>query len=278
MNKIKVWLMDRHSQLMAIIPQLQEKLKSCPRRLLIGVPAGILTLSCVAVVIAVTASQEPEVVSLRSPQYEVQEAAVQFDTESKQVYSADDGVIVIPAAVMAPATTQSSESAQSQAAETAAGGDTDAIWEADKVVTYNSFTVYEKAEQADGSLGVLSIPAISLNDNVYHTESELESMTKGIAHFAHTSVWDGNIGLCSHNINYDLSDGYFKNLHLLKEGDEVRLNTELGERIYAVTLIKEIPDTDWTGLSRTPDNRVSMITCVSGKPEQRLLVQAVEKR
>ncbi len=103
-------------------------------------------------------------------------------------------------------------------------------------------------------------------------------MTKGIAHFAHTSVWDGNIGLCSHNVNYDLSDGYFKNLYQLKEGDEVRLNTELGERIYAVTLIKEIPDTDWTALGRTPDNRISMITCISGKPEQRLLVQAVEKR
>lgn len=58
----------------------------------------------------------------------------------------------------------------------------------------------------------------------------------------------------------------------------MRFSTELGERVYTVSTVKEIADTDWTGLGRTPDNRITMITCITGKPDLRLLVQCVEKR
>lgn len=146
------------------------------------------------------------------------------------------------------------------------------------MVTYNSFTEPEKIQQEDGSLGVLSIPKLGLSVNIFEAEDEIEAMTKGVAHFKHTTSWDGSIGLCGHNVNYDLTDGYFKNLHQLGKGDEVRITTSLGERIYQVQTVKEISDSDWTGLNRTQDNRVTMITCITGKPSLRLMIQAVEKR
>lgn len=205
---------------------------------------------------------------LRSPQYEVRPVQMDFNVEDNPVYTADDGVVVIPIAAQPTVAEPTRVSDPS---------DTEAIWKEDKVVTYNSFTTQDTIKQEDGSLGVLSIPKINLGVNVYQAEDEMESMTKGAAHFAYTSVWDGNVGVCAHNVNFDLSDGYFKNLHLLKKGDEIRYSTTLGERIYTVSKIAEISEDDWSYLGRTPDNRITMITCISGKPTKRLMVQAVEK-
>lgn len=83
--------------------------------------------------------------------------------------------------------------------------------------------------------------------------------------------------MCGHNVNFDLTDGYFKNIHTLKEGDTLTYKTALGQRTYSVTAVKEIADDDWSWLGRTEDNRITLITCISGKPAARLVVQAVER-
>ena len=41
---------------------------------------------------------------------------------------------------------------------------------------------------------------------------------------------------------------------------------------------KVIYDTDWSDLQTTKDNRITMITCIANKPNQRLCVQAVEEK
>ena len=41
---------------------------------------------------------------------------------------------------------------------------------------------------------------------------------------------------------------------------------------------KVIYDTDWTYLENTKDNRITMITCIKDKPNQRLCVQAIEEK
>ncbi len=104
---------------------------------------------------------------------------------------------------------------------------------------------------------------------------EMEAMSHGVAHFKTTSSWDGNIGLCSHNVNFDLTDGYFKSIHTLQAGDIISYATALGSRTYAVETVAEISETDWSYLGRTEDNRVTLITCISGRPRSRLVVQAV---
>ena len=153
------------------------------------------------------------------------------------------------------------------------------VWDQDAVATYNAFTLPEKAmlDEENGSIGVLSIPALGLSVNVYEAEDEMEAMSRGVAHFKSTSAYDGNVGLSAHNINFDGTDGYFKNLHTLKTGDTVSYKTALGQREYEVSLVKTISETDWSYLSRSTENRLTMVTCISGKPTQRVLVQAIQK-
>jgi LPXTG-site transpeptidase (sortase) family protein len=152
--------------------------------------------------------------------------------------------------------------------------DPEAIWTEE---TYaGNHTPVEKAQMKDGSLGVLTIPAISLSANVYESPDNMEAMDKGIAHFPSSSAWDGNVSMSAHNINLDGSDGYFKNLHTLVKGDTITYQTALGERTYAVESVSSIAATDWTPLGYTDDHRITLITCISGQPEKRLCVTALE--
>jgi len=178
------------------------------------------------------------------------ENEITFNMERNHAYSAGDGVIVI------------GEMGTPAAIATAA------------VKVGGRYTLPDDALMIDGSIGVLSVPKLSLSVNVYETDDEMEAMTHGLAHFKTTSSWSGNIGLAGHNVNEDLTDGFLKNLHTLKPGDAVLYRTALGARTYAVTTIREIDETDWSYLGRTEDDRVTIITCISGKPRSRLVVQA----
>jgi LPXTG-site transpeptidase (sortase) family protein len=207
------------------------------------------------------------------------ETEITFDMEANRAYTASDGVVVIPASVIpadeAPAAAVDtspafyvSDDAVSQTASNPASA-------AAPVKIGGNYTIPEDVMMSDGSVGVLSIPKLSLAVNVYETEDEMEAMTHGLAHFKTTSAWSGNIGICGHNVNFDLTDGYFKNIHMLKAGDVINYTTALGSRNYAVETVAEIAETDWSYLGRTEDNRITLITCISGKPRSRLVVQAV---
>ena len=143
------------------------------------------------------------------------------------------------------------------------------------VADAGNYTLPEKAELKDGNIGVLTIESIGVSAPVYETDDEMEAMRKGIAHYKTTSAWNGNIGLCSHNGT--ASYCWFRDLYKLKKGDVVTYQTALGTQTYEVTEIKEIDETDWSMLGRTEDNRITMTTCIDGKPSKRLVVQAIEK-
>ena len=137
------------------------------------------------------------------------------------------------------------------------------------------FTLPDGLYYSDGSLGRLRIPSLGLSVKVYEDES-LESLAKGAGHFKSTSCWDGNVGLCSHNVPPAGAVAFFRDLHLLEAGDTLTYQTAQGERQYQVTEVREIAGDDWSYLSRTDDNRITMITCITGKPDLRLMVQARE--
>ena len=126
----------------------------------------------------------------------------------------------------------------------------------------------------DDEIGTLTIPDILL-DNVPIRESvELSTLSETIGHFPSTSIYEGNVGLASHNSG---SKGdFFKNLRKIKIGSEIFYQTQYGTKRYVVTLKKEIDETDWSYLQETEDNRITLITCVAGQKEKRLCVQAVE--
>lgn len=192
--------------------------------------------------------------------------------ESIQVYDSTQGEIVIDDSGM--------EDRKTVVTPTATTGkrtnDPETIWTDASAYTGNH-TPIEQAQMADGSLGVLAVEKISLSVNVYEGPDQMEDMSKGAAHFPHTSAWDGNVGLSAHNINFDGTDGFFKNLYQLAEGDEITYRCELGERAYTVEAVKTIDAADWSPLGHADENRLTLITCISGRPEQRLCVQAVEQ-
>lgn len=123
-------------------------------------------------------------------------------------------------------------------------------------------------------IGYLSIPPIGLANNPVRDGATLENMKISIAHYAETSIWDGNIGLCAHNQDYTYD---FRNLHKVNIGDEVIYRTRFGERRYKITLKVEIADDDWSYLSKYSEiNKITMTTCIKGVPSKRLCVQAEE--
>ena len=126
----------------------------------------------------------------------------------------------------------------------------------------------------DDEIGTLTIPDILL-DNVPIRESvELSTLAQTIGHFPSTSIYEGNVGLASHNSG---SQGdFFKNLKKIKIGSEIFYQTNYGTKRYIVTTKEVIDEEDWSYLQETEDNRITLITCVSGQKEKRLCVQAIE--
>ena len=185
-------------------------------------------------------------------------------------YTTEDGVVVIPA---------SEQPGKSQAKPVEHLPDPDQAWEDYASLSTQGYTLPEDAVLLDGSMGVLTIPKLDLSAPVYETDEggEIESMTKGVVHFAITSAWEGNIGLCSHNVAPAGAVAYFQDIHQLEKGDKLSYKTALGEREYRVAEVKEISEDDWTVLNRSEENRLTLITCITGKPNMRLMVQAVEE-
>lgn len=137
--------------------------------------------------------------------------------------------------------------------------------------------VVEEIEQSsivipDGAVGILKIDKINLCQKVVNGHS-LEVLKTDLGHVDETAYYKGNIGILGHNNG---NAGYFKRLTELVIDDEIQYITENGTMRYKVSEITEIDDTDWSKLSKTEDNRITLITCVRNVPAKRYCVQAVE--
>ena len=126
---------------------------------------------------------------------------------------------------------------------------------------------------SNGAIGKISIPAIGVKNFYLWEGATTSSMNKGLGHFATTSVWDGNVGLCGHNRGAKYIIGAIKDMDV---GDKVTYTTSEGTRTYEVVTIKKIQSDDWSMLEATADNRITMITCVAGDYSHRWCLQARE--
>lgn len=120
----------------------------------------------------------------------------------------------------------------------------------------------------------IEIPNISLTANIGEGTTQ-EVLNKYVGHFENTSKQQGNIGLAAHNRGYDVN--YFKDLKLLKEGDEIKYTYNKFQKIYEVEKCRIIRDTEWEFLEETEENMLTLITCVENQPEYRRCIQAIEK-
>ena len=126
----------------------------------------------------------------------------------------------------------------------------------------------------DDEIGTLTIPDILLNNAPIRESVELSTLSETIGHFPSTSIYEGNVGLASHNSG---SQGdFFKNLKKIKIGSEIFYQTNYGTKRYVVTTKEVISEEDWSYLQETDDNRITLITCVAGQKDKRLCVQAIE--
>lgn len=126
----------------------------------------------------------------------------------------------------------------------------------------------------DDEIGTLTIPDILLDNAPIRESVELSTLSETIGHFPSTSIYEGNVGLASHNSG---SQGdFFKNLKKIKIGSEIFYQTNYGTKRYVVTTKEVISEEDWSYLQETEDNRITLITCVSGQKDKRLCVQAIE--
>ena len=126
----------------------------------------------------------------------------------------------------------------------------------------------------DDEIGTLTIPDILLDNAPIRESVELSTLSKTIGHFPSTSIYEGNVGLASHNSG---SQGdFFKNLKKIKIGSEIFYQTNYGTKRYVVTTKEIISEEDWSYLQETENNRITLITCVAGQKDKRLCVQAIE--
>ena len=126
---------------------------------------------------------------------------------------------------------------------------------------------------SNGAVGKISIPAIGVK-NYYLWEGETTaSMKKGLGHFTSTSVWNGNVAVCGHNRGAKYVIGSIKDLDV---GDKITYTTSMGTRTYLVETVTKISSSDWSYLSSTTDNQMTLLTCVAGDSSQRWCVQGVQ--
>ena len=142
----------------------------------------------------------------------------------------------------------------------------------------NTEDVEQEVTEDDGFeedlIGSLKIEKINLNGTVKEGSTN-EILRDYIGHIEETAKYDGNVGLAAHNRGNKYS--YFARINELEPGDEIVYTTKYGERKYIVDTKKEILETDWSNLEGTPDNRLTLITCIKNKVNQRLCVQAVQE-
>ena len=238
------------------------------KKAIIIASAFILLAAAVAALIFSHYIQSPKMATEPVPQGRIYDAGVFGD--DVVVHDSTEGEIIIE-----PISTAIATEPAPAAKPMLLVSDPDEIWTEN---TYaGNHTPVEKAKMQDGSLGILTIDKLGLSVNVFESPDNLEAMTKGIAHFPSTSAWDGVVGFSAHNINLDGSDGYFKNLYTLAEGDLIRYKTALGERTYSVSKVSTIEASDWSPLYYQDYNMVTLITCISGQPNKRLSIQAIEQ-
>lgn len=142
----------------------------------------------------------------------------------------------------------------------------------------NTEDVEQEVTEDDGFeedlIGSLKIEKINLNGTVKEGSTN-EILRDYIGHIEETAKYDGNVGLAAHNRGNKYS--YFARINELEPGDEIIYTTKYGERKYIVDTKKEILETDWSNLEGTSDNRITLITCIKNKVNQRLCVQAVQE-
>lgn len=117
------------------------------------------------------------------------------------------------------------------------------------------------------------IPKIDISGTIKEGTSG-EVINNYVGHFIETPKDNGNIGLIAASAGY--KENYFENLKDLDVGDVIVYIKDDIKKEYKVITNVVISQKDWSYLSSTKDNRLTLITGIVEEPEYRRCVQAVE--
>ena len=132
-----------------------------------------------------------------------------------------------------------------------------------------------KKEFTDSIVGYLTIEKIGIKEQVVKEGVSLDVINYNIGHFTNTSIFNGNIGLAAHNGGVE-NASFFKDIHTLEPLDKIIYETKYGKRTYEVKSKITIDSYDWSYLGKEDKNVLTLITCITGKRNERLCVRAEE--
>lgn len=140
------------------------------------------------------------------------------------------------------------------------------------IIEQNNVQNTEKSDLKleNGVIGIIKIDKIGF-EGLIHEGTDMEILDKYVGHFENSNIFDGNVALAAHN-----NSKFWKNLNKVSKGDKITYTCLLGTRTYEIFNIKIISSDDWTLFQNSDKNIITLITCVHGKPSQRLCVQGIE--
>ena len=131
-------------------------------------------------------------------------------------------------------------------------------------------TADDNQEEEQGVIAYLTIPSISLTNAPVKEGTDMDTLNNYLGHFTDSAYLEGNVAIAGHNRGYEKN--YFENLDKVRQGDEITYQTKYQTKKYKVSEVKTIKDKDVYVIENTPENKITLITCVKNKGNLRLCV------
>lgn len=131
-------------------------------------------------------------------------------------------------------------------------------------------TADDNQEEEQGVIAYLTIPSISLTNAPVKEGTDMDTLNNYLGHFTDSAYLEGNVAIAGHNRGYEKN--YFENLDKVRQGDEITYQTKYQTEKYKVSEVKTIKDKDVYVIENTPENKITLITCVKNKGNLRLCV------
>ncbi len=123
-------------------------------------------------------------------------------------------------------------------------------------------------------VAVIEIPSISLYTGIVMSNSSYTTMDRNVSIYPTSdmpNIENGNFILFAHNGNSRIS--YFRNIHRLKNNDEIYIYYNNVKYTYKIIKKYEVAMTDNTPLNKIKDKSIiTLITCKSGNNKYRTIL------
>ncbi|WP_024620183.1 class D sortase [Metaclostridioides mangenotii] len=112
-------------------------------------------------------------------------------------------------------------------------------------------------------IGIISIPKIDLKV-IIKEGTDMKTLRRAVGHFEGTPMpWEnGNFAIAGHR-QYTYGE-FFNRVDEIETGDLIEIQTLNGKFDYKVDVKKEVEATQVEVLDNTPEDKITIVTCVKG--------------